>query len=69
MKIKLLRELLVGPSDVTATRGGTEVDIDDVTAREFIANGLAEAVQAKKAPEPLNKMAAAPKNKGAAASQ
>lgn len=77
MKIKLLRSVLVEDADVTPTRNGTVVDIDETKAREFVALGLAEEVKAalaaatstKKAPEPSNKMAAAPKNKSASASQ
>lgn len=69
MKIKLLREVLVGPADVTPTRGGTVVDLDDVAAKEFIAVGLAVAVkegEAKAIPAaPKNKMAASVVNKGA----
>lgn len=47
------------------TRKDTVVDMDDTKAKEFIANGLAEQVEAKKAPEPMNKKAPDPRNKGA----
>lgn len=67
MKIKLLREVLVGPSDVTPTRGGTVVEMDDATAKEFIALGLAEEDgknSEKSVPAaPKNKMAPAAVNK------
>lgn len=66
MKIKLLREVLVQPSDVTATRGGTVVEMDDSTAKEYIAAGLAEEHGKSEkaiAAAPKNKMAPAASNK------
>lgn len=65
MKVKLLRELLVGPSDVMAMRAGTEHEMDDARARELVKLGLVEEVGGgtKAAPAHENKMAAAPENK------
>lgn len=63
MKVKLTRSVLVGDSDVMPTRGGTEVDMDDTKAKEFVSLGLAEEVGVKKAPDPQNKMAKEPANK------
>lgn len=67
MKIKLLREVLIGASDVTPARGGTVVEMDEASAKEFIALGLAEeeGKGSSKAVDAAakNKMVAAPKNK------
>jgi len=68
MKIKLLRSVLVGDADTAVTSGGTVVELDSAKAKEFVELGLAKEVadgktEAKKAPEPENKMAAAPANK------
>ncbi len=63
MKVRLIRSVLVGDADVFPTRGGTEVDLDDAKAREFVALGLADPIDAKKAPEPENKKAPEPANK------
>ena len=65
MHIKLLKHVLVDDADNMPTRKDTVVEMDDTKAKEFIANGLAEQVDAKKAPEPLNKKAPEPKNKSA----
>lgn len=63
MKVKLTRSVLLGDSDVSPTRGGTEVEMDDAKAKEFISLGLATEVGGKKAAEPENKMAKEPANK------
>lgn len=64
MRVKLNRSVLVGDADVFPTPGGTELDMDDTKAKEFVAHGLAvEVAQQKKAPEPENKKAAEPANK------
>ena len=65
MQVKLIKTVLVGDADVIPTRKDTVVDIDDSKAKDFIAHGLAEQVEAKKAFEPLNKKAPEPKNKSA----
>lgn len=64
MKVKLIRSVLVGDADVFPTSGGTEVELDDAKAKEFIAHGLAEEVVTKKAAKPENKMAKEASNKG-----
>ncbi|WP_295379567.1 hypothetical protein [uncultured Pseudacidovorax sp.] len=51
MQVKLKRSVLVGDADVFPTRGGTVVDLDHAKAKEFIAAGLAEAVEPS-APSP-----------------
>lgn len=63
MKVKLIRSVLVGDADVFPTPGGSEIDMDDAKAKEFIANGLAEEAGAKKAPAVENKKASEPANK------
>lgn len=63
MKITLTKSVLVGPADVQVTPRGTEVDLDDQTAKEFIAEGLATAPSVKAAPDPKNKQAPDPANK------
>lgn len=63
MRVKLIRSVLVGDADVFPTRGGTELDMDEAKAKEFVAHGLAEVVDVKTAPAPQNKMAPAARNK------
>ncbi len=71
MKVKLHREVLVGPTDVKPTPAGTVVDLDDTVGREFISNGLGdEHTDEKTAEEPESgmadesgKMAERPENK------
>ncbi len=66
MRVKLNRSVLVGDADIVPTPGGTELDMDDTKAKEFIAHGLAvEVSEQKKAPEPQNKKAPEPANKAA----
>ena len=65
MRIKLTKSVLVGDAEVIATPKGTVMDMDDSMAQEFITHGLAEHVEIKKAPEPMNKKAPEPKNKNA----
>ena len=65
MHIKLTKSVLVGDADVIPTPKNTVVEMDDNKAKEFIASGLAEQIEAKKAPEPMNKKAPEPKNKSA----
>lgn len=64
MKIKLLRSVLVGDADVTPTTGGTELDMEEAKAREFIALGLADEAGVKKSAPHSNKMEPEPDNKG-----
>lgn len=74
MKIKVLRHMLVD-SNITPSRPGAIVDVDDDVAKELIANGTAEAAgggkkgedaqDEKAATTPANKKAPDPKNKGA----
>jgi hypothetical protein len=52
MKVKLLKSVLVGPSDVIPPRVGTVVDLPDDEARQFIAGGLAVAVSPAAPPQP-----------------
>lgn len=61
MKVKLLKDVLVGDADVQPTLKNTVVDLDDSTAKDFIAAGLAEAT--KSMPEPKNKAMPEPENK------
>ena len=65
MHIKLIKSVLVDDSDVLATPKNTVLEMDDTKAKEFIALGLAEKTEAKKAPEPMNKKMPEPKNKSA----
>lgn len=70
MKIKLLREVLVGGAAVAPTLRGTVVEMDDNEAKEYIAAGLAEEDGGKakaSASAPKNKMAPAVDNKEASA--
>lgn len=67
-KVKLLREVLVGPADVVPTPAGTVIELDDGDARHFVeTNKIAEYVgeepAEKAAPEPKNKAARTPRNK------
>lgn len=41
MKVKLLRELLIGSSDTMPARRGTVLEIDDDRGRQWVAAGLA----------------------------
>lgn len=61
MKIILLRALQLG-GGILPSPAGSEVEIDDLEARELIDRGLATAVE-KAAPRPKNKMAAKPSDK------
>lgn len=63
MQVKLLRDVLVGDSDVTPGRTGSLVEMEEGKAREFIAHGLAVEVEQKAAIAPQNKAQAAPQNK------
>jgi hypothetical protein len=63
MQIKLLKSVLVADADVMPTPRGEVVSMPNEQAKEFIAAGLGEEVTGKAAPEPENKMAAAPANK------
>jgi len=68
MRVKLNRSVLVGDSDVVPTPGGTELDMDDTKAKEFVTLGLAvEVAEQKKEPDPQNKKAPEPANKAARA--
>ena len=65
MRIILTKSVLVGDAEVIPTPKGTVIDMDDSMAKEFIAHGLADQVEVKKASEPMNKKAPEPKNKSA----
>jgi hypothetical protein len=72
MHIKLLKHVLVGDADYMPRPPGVVVEVPDAQGKEFVANGLAEEVDApesKQAPEPENKMAAPSANKAAPAAK
>lgn len=45
MRVKLLKTVLVGPSDVIPAKHGTVVDIPDDQAKEFVNLGLAQEIK------------------------
>ena len=64
MRIKLLKTILINSvSNTEAVRAGNVVEVDDAEGKELVKTGYAEATtskataQARKAPEPENKMA------------
>lgn len=70
MRVKLLKTVIVtGVDNVTPTRAGEVVEVDDAEGKEMLQNGIAEetsskvTAEAKAAPQPENKMAEDSANK------
>lgn len=57
MKVKLLRDILVGPSDAMPTPSGTIVDLPEDKAREYIKVGHGAEVKesAERKAEPVRR--------------
>lgn len=72
MRVKLLKSVIVNAvSNTEATRAGSVVEVDDAEGRDLVSAGYAEetthkvTAEARRAPEPENKMAPDGSNKEA----